>query len=296
MNLAIKDILEKIDHTKFVGDEHNTITELKQLLVKEVGKHTLAWVSEKNVAELEKFTEGTFICPDTFSRFKPGCNYILVKQPRLAFKEVIELFWSKPLKTGISKTAVIDTTAKFGKNIFIGEHVIIEEHCVIGDNSRIGHNTVILAHTVIHENVLIGNNNTIGGTGFGYEKDTDGTYSLIPHIGNVVIEQEVEIGNNTCIDRAVLGSTRIGQNVKIDNLVHIAHGVVIGKNTLVIANSLIGGSTVVGENVWIAPSVSVLNKKNIGDNVTLGMGTVVIKDVADNEIIIGNPGKPLEKK
>jgi UDP-3-O-[3-hydroxymyristoyl] glucosamine N-acyltransferase len=149
--------------------------------------------------------------------------------------------------------------------------------------------------TKIHDNAKIGANCTIGGVGFGYELDEEKKYVLLPHLGNVVLKSFVEIGNNTCIDRAVMGSTILEENVKVDNLVHIAHGVVIGKNSLIIANSMIAGSTKIGENVWVAPSVSILNKKTISDNSYIGMGAVVIKDVKENETIVGNPGKALVK-
>lgn len=110
-----------------------------------------------------------------------------------------------------------------------------------------------------------------------------------------MINDNVEIGNNTCVDKAVLGSTVLRENVKIDNLVHIAHGCDIGKNSLVIANSMIAGSVIIGENAWVAPSASILNKIKIGKNVVLGMGAVVIRNVEDNAVIIGNPGKTLNK-
>ena len=149
-------------------------------------------------------------------------------------------------------------------------------------------------NTIIGNNVTIGCNNTIGGVGFGYEKDEFGEYKLIKHIGNVVINDGVEIGNNTCIDRGVIGSTIIGENCKIDNLVHIAHGVNIGKNSLIIANSMIAGSVTIGKNVWIAPSTSVINGAKIGDNSMTGIGTVVIRDIGNNELHIGIPSKKIK--
>jgi UDP-3-O-[3-hydroxymyristoyl] glucosamine N-acyltransferase len=143
--------------------------------------------------------------------------------------------------------------------------------------------------------VKVGCNCTIGGTGFGYEKDENGEFQLIPHLGNVVLEDYVEIGNNTCIDRAVLGSTILEENVKVDNLVHIAHGVKVMRNSVVIANAMVAGSVVIGENSWISPSVSILNQKKVGNNALVGLGAVVIKDVEDNDIIVGNPGKSIKK-
>jgi UDP-3-O-[3-hydroxymyristoyl] glucosamine N-acyltransferase len=118
---------------------------------------------------------------------------------------------------------------------------------------------------------------------------------LIPHIGNVVIEEGVEIGNCTCIDKAVLGSTILRKNCKIDNLVHIAHGVEIGENALIIAHAMVAGSVHVGKNSWIAPGALIINQVSVGENTTVGLGAVVIKDVADNQTVVGNPARNILK-
>lgn len=139
----------------------------------------------------------------------------------------------------------------------------------------------------IHYSVLIGKNVVIGGDGFGYARDKDGTLVKMPHKGNVVIEKFVSIGSNTCIDRAVEGSTIIGEGTKIDNLVHIAHGVKIGKHCLIVAGSVIGGSVVIGDRCFIGINASVKNKVTIGNNVTVGMGAIVLKDVPDGLTVTG---------
>jgi UDP-3-O-[3-hydroxymyristoyl] glucosamine N-acyltransferase len=156
-------------------------------------------------------------------------------------------------------------------------------------------NTVIKKGTIIGNRVKIGANNTIGGVGFGYEKNEAGAYEVMPHIGNVIIEDDVEIGNNTAIDRAVLGSTLIRRNAKIDNLVHIAHGVEIGENTLVIAHAMVAGSVKVGKNVWIAPASAILNKIQVGDESTIGMGAIVLKEVSPGQTVVGNPARDILK-
>jgi UDP-3-O-[3-hydroxymyristoyl] glucosamine N-acyltransferase len=143
--------------------------------------------------------------------------------------------------------------------------------------------------------LLIGWNNVIGNDGFGYARAEDGTLVKMPHRGNVIIEDNVEIGSNTCIDRAVEGSTIIGSGTKIDNNVHIAHGVKIGKNCLIVAGSVIGGSTEIGDNCYIGINASIKNKIKIGNNVVIGMGAVVLRDVPDGVTIVGNPGKELLK-
>jgi UDP-3-O-[3-hydroxymyristoyl] glucosamine N-acyltransferase len=110
------------------------------------------------------------------------------------------------------------------------------------------------------------------------------------------MEEYVEIGNNTCVDRAVMGSTFLRKNVKVDNLVHIAHGCDIGENSLVIANAMVAGSVQMGKNCWIAPSSSILNKVKIAHDATIGMGAVILKDVQKGEVVVGNPGKVIKVK
>lgn len=293
MVIQIKDILENLGKVKYVGKYEDTITSIGPLNTENKDPQKLMWVNEANMALLNNINYGTIVCNEGFDSYKETCNYILVERPRLAFKQIIENFFQPKYIPGISSTAQVHPTVQIGNNVFIGHHVVIEENCFVGENSIIGHNTVILKNTFIGNNVKIGSNNTIGGVGFGYEKDIDGNYSLIPHIGNVVLEDGVEIGNNTCIDRAVMGSTLLKSGVKVDNLVHIAHGVIIGHNSLIIANAMVAGSTIIGDNVWFAPSASILNKKTIGNNALIGMGAVVVRDVKEGQTIVGNPGRAI---
>jgi UDP-3-O-[3-hydroxymyristoyl] glucosamine N-acyltransferase len=293
--VKITDILNGIPYTNYVGSKEAFVSIPAPLDVKNEDANILMWVNDANVSLLSDVGAGTIICGEAFTDYKNTCNYIIVERPRLAFKQVIEKFFLPASLPGISSTAQIHPTAIIGNMVTIGHHVVVEQNCVINNGCSIGHNTVLHANTQLGNDVKIGCNNTIGGVGFGYEKDIDGEYSLIPHIGNVVIEDNVEIGNNTCIDRAVLGSTILHENVKVDNLVHIAHGVSIGKNSLIIANAMVAGSTIIGENVWFAPSASVLNKRTIANNAIIGLGAVVVKNVNEGEVIVGNPGKPLTK-
>jgi UDP-3-O-[3-hydroxymyristoyl] glucosamine N-acyltransferase len=291
----VKELLQKVPTARLVGKEETTVTSLIPLDPANTNPEALMWVNEKNVALAAQVSCGVIICPESFTAFQPGCHYIITPQPRLAFQRILEEFFVHKPEPVISKKAVIDRTVVMGQRAHIGDHVVIEAGCILGDDVSIDHNTVIKRDTIIGHQVKIGSNCTIGGIGFGYEKDETGTYQVIHHIGNVVLKDHVEIGNNTCVDRAVLGSTILHEHVKVDNLVHIAHGVTIGRNSLIIANTMIGGSTHIGENVWVAPSASILNKKQVGSNSVLGMGAVVLKDVADGQTIVGNPGKPLTK-
>lgn len=274
------------------------ISEVKQASENTFNDSDILWVSEKNTSMLSGITAGTIICsvntPGT--EFNSNCNYLLTDKPRAKFQQLLNHFFVEKAPVGISASASIHPSVTLGSKIFIGHNVVIEENCKIGNGSYIGHNTVIYKNTILGSNVKLGSNNTIGGVGFGYEKDDDGTYVLIPHIGNVVLRDGVEIGNNTTVDRGVIGSTILNENVKVDNLVHIAHGVVVGENSLVIANAMVAGSVKIGKNSWIAPSSSILNNKTIGDNCVIGMGAVVLKSVPDNDVVVGNPSKSLKSR
>jgi UDP-3-O-[3-hydroxymyristoyl] glucosamine N-acyltransferase len=225
---------------------------------------------------------------------KATANFLIVDHPRAVFFQIVEKYFKTNRLSGRESSAFVDESSVIGKNCYIGHNVVIEKNCKIGNNTTILHNTSVLAGTIIGEHVTIGCNNTIGNYGFGYEKDSDGNYFLLQHMGNVVIHDHVEIHNNTCIDRGVLGTTEIHENTKIDNLVHIAHGVVIGRNSLVIANAMVAGSAVIGENSWIAPSVSIKNKAIIAPHTMTGIGAVVLKDTESNFTYIGNPATTME--
>ena len=207
----------------------------------------------------------------------------------LSDKNILRL---NDIKTG---NVIISNSVIFNPaTVNIGPNVVIEDDVQIGDFCEIGANTVLKKGIILKSNISIGSNCTLGGVGFGYEKDKEGNYRVIHHIGNVFISDFVEIGNNVCIDRAVIGSTQIGRNVKIDNLVHIAHGVKIDENSLIIANAMIGGSVSIGKNVWISPSVSIRQKLTIQDDSLIGMGSVVVKDVQKNDIVLGVPAKSIK--
>lgn len=292
----LEEIINSLPNCKFYGNIDTEILFPLPLDINNDNPSAIMWISDKNIEKFHKINYGTVIC--SLSKnvdINNNINVIKVDNPRNAFRVILEKFFNVAKESYVAKSAQISANVIIGKDPFIGENVVVEKDCVIGDFVEINHNTVIYSGTIIGNNVKIGANNSIGGVGFGYEKDQDGTYVLIPHLGNVVLENNVHIGNNTAIDRAVLGSTLLQENVKVDNLVHIAHGVNIGRNSLIIANSMIAGSCIIGENVWVAPSSSVLNKISVNNNALIGMGAVVVKNVEERQIIVGNPGKPLQK-
>jgi UDP-3-O-[3-hydroxymyristoyl] glucosamine N-acyltransferase len=266
------------------------------------GSDSIGWCSDKNIELLKNLAEGNVIVSnETYSILaKSEINICLipVQKPRHAFLMVLQAFFVDQPKWGeINPSAEIDSTVLIEKSkVSIAANVVIEKNCSIGDQVIIGANTVIKSNSVIETGCKIGSNCTIGGVGFGYELNENQEYELMPHIGNVHLKENVEIGNNVCIDRAVMGSTLLNENVKVDNLVHIAHGVQVGKNSLIIANAMVAGSVEIGENVWVAPSSSIRQKLTIADDALIGMGAVVVKNVGDSEIVAGNPAKSFPKK
>lgn len=239
----------------------------------------LFWVNDKNLEKIASLRNGIVISPKMVDPGQFKGAIICCEKPRKAFADVIRRFFTEDERPV--------------EGFSIGHGNVIEEGVKIGNGVIIGHNNVIHRGTVIEDNVTIGSNNTIGGVGFGYEPAEDGSYDLIPHIGGVLIEKNVEIGNNTCIDRAVLGNTTIGEDTKIDNLVHIAHGVKIGKSSLIIANSMIAGSVNIGDRCWVAPSTSIINGCSMGSDSMTGMGSVVVKSIESSVLVAGVPAKKM---
>ena len=214
--------------------------------------------------------------------------------PKLAFTLVVERFFGDLAETRwpaegerVAPDAVIGRGVSLGPGVVIGSRTVLHEGVVVGPNSCI-------SNAEVGAGTRIGCNCTIGLPGFGYERDeTSGRYVRFPHLGRVVIGEGVEIGNNTCIDRGSLGDTRIERGARIDNLVHVAHNVVIGENAMVIAHAMLGGSARVGRDAWIAPTVAVMNQLSVGDGAVVGMGAVVIRPVEPGATVVGNPAKPL---
>ena len=299
--IALKEIFNFLSVEIPVLDKSYSVLNAKAITDKEFDKHSIGWCSDKNSQVLESLNEGiVLVSNETYKETKSvSKNLILipVKDPRLSFSKVLQKFFvAEPTFGDIATSAHIDPSVSINKNfVSIGANVVIEKGCLIGNNVIIGANTVIKSDTIISDNCSIGCNCTIGGVGFGYALNEDDEYELLPHIGIVHLKQNVEIGNNVCIDRAVMGSTLLNENVKVDNLVHIAHGVQIGKNSLIIANAMIAGSVEIGENVWVAPSSSIRQKLQVGNNALLGMGAVVVKNVLENSIVAGNPAKEFKK-
>lgn len=297
--MIVKDFISNFSECRFAGDENHQLEFFKSLtdLTEEDESKTISWLKDANLHLLnQKMNPGLLILSqNAFDQLKDRkINFLISPNPRFTFLKMLALLFEKKRESKIENTSVIDSSATIGKNNYVGHHVVIEKNVTIGDDCVIDHNTVIKEGVMIGNRVHIGCNCTIGNSGFGYEKDEEGIYRQIPHIGNVVIEDDVHIHDNTCIDRAMIGSTLIGEQVKIDNLVHVAHGVVIEKNSLIIANSVLAGSVRVGENCWVAPSTTIRNRIQIADNTFTGIGSVIVKNTKPNSLVVGNPAIDFE--
>jgi UDP-3-O-[3-hydroxymyristoyl] glucosamine N-acyltransferase len=296
MEIKLSRILRQLPVLQVVGVQDRTIKQVVKAGHESCRESDILWISDKNSHLLGSVSQGTVIVSQDIDHalFNENCTYLIVGNPRQYFLNLVKAFFVDEAEPPyVSSQASIDASVKLGKNVIIRAGVVIERNCEVGDQTVIDSNTVIKEGTLIGKRVKIGANNTIGGEGFGYEKDETGQFEFLPHIGNVLIEDDVEIGNNTTIDRAVIGSTILRKNAKVDNLVHIAHGVEIGENSLIIANAMIAGSTIIGKNVWVAPSASVLNKLTVADDAVIGMGAVVLKNVHARQTVVGNPARDL---
>jgi UDP-3-O-[3-hydroxymyristoyl] glucosamine N-acyltransferase len=197
--------------------------------------------------------------------------------------------------TIVPENSYIGAFAYIGNNVDIGTNVKIFPNAFIGDNVKLGDNTIIFSGAKVYSDCVIGNNCVInsgaiiGADGFGFAPNKDGSYSKIPQIGNVILEDYVDIGAGTTIDRATMGSTIIRSGVKLDNQIQIAHNVEIGKNTVIAAQTGIAGSTKIGEHCQIGGQVGIVGHLTIGNNVKVQAQSGVGRNVKDNEILQGSP-------
>ena len=295
----VTDILHLLpEDTEVVGNSRATFSNVNT--IKNVNSMTLDWINSnmKNKEEyLAKTSASVIICERHLVIPVPLLEtkcFIKCKSPKLIFSKIVTGIFKEKVQSMIHPSATISKNAKIGKNVYIGANVILGD-VEIDDNSIIYGNTVLNDGVKIGKNVQIGFNNVIGADGFGYERTENNELFKFPHLAGVTIEDDVEIGNCTCIDRGALSDTIIGKGTKIDNLVHIAHNVEIGQNCCVIANSMIAGSVKVGDNTWIAPNAAIREHLTVGKDSLIGLGAIVTKSVGDNDVIAGFPALPFTK-
>lgn len=219
-------------------------------------------------------------------------SVIACANPKAAFFSVLKHFFQEKNPAQISPNAVVEAES-IGANVSIGHFSYVCAGSVIEDDVVIEHNVTINCPTHIGKGSVIGSGTVIGTDGYGYYKDTNGIQQRVPHFGGVTIGKYVEIGACVCIDRGTMSDTIIEDHVKIDNLCHIGHNAHIEKHAMVIAMSMLAGSSTVRENAYLAPGVMIMNQKTVGKNSLVGMGAVVVKDVPEGKVVAGVPAKIL---
>ena len=242
----------------------------------------------------------------------PGKALLRVADPRARFFEIAIHFIPEPETDGRHPSAAIHPDAALGAGVAVGACAVIAAGAVVGDGSRIGPGAYIGPGARIGSDCLIGPNVSvlrdceigdrcilhpgvaIGGDGFGFRWDGTG-HRKVPQLGRVVIEDDVEIGCNSCVDRATLGVTRVGRGTKIDNLVQVAHNVVVGRHSILVSQSGIAGSSTLGDGVVVAGQVAISDHLRVGDGARIGGQAGVVKDVAPGESLFGTPARPVKQ-
>ncbi len=290
-----------------VGDPHLVIEGVSAFESAAEGDVTFAVTSRKARAAVRSRASAVIVPAGSDLAGKPG---IVVENPRLAFARVLALFQPAPdPPRGIDERAVVDGTADIGEGAGIGANAVVEACAVIGENAvlypgvyvgreaRVGGGTVIFPNAVVRERVIIGRNvvihpgAVIGADGFGYV-ESDGTRHKIPQIGTVVIEDDVEIGANSCVDRATVGATIIGKGTKIDNLVQVGHNVKVGENCIIVALSGVGGSSELGDGTTLAGGVGIKDNIEIGPGSVVAARALVCANVPAGSVVSGTPARP----
>lgn len=308
MKFTAQQIADALNGT-ITGDATIEVSSLSK--IEEGKKGSLTFLANPKYTQYIYTTEASIVIVN--DDFTPENNIkatlIKVSDAYSAFAQLLDLYQqSKPKRSGISENASIAESAKIGEGVYIGEFVSIGEDAVIGDYAmiyphtavgatcKIGKSTTLFAGVKIYDECMIGDECTIhagsviGADGFGFAPQDDNVYNKVPQIGNVVIEDRVEIGANTTIDRATIGSTIIRKGAKIDNLIQIAHNVEIGENTVIAAQSGISGSTKIGKNCMIGGQVGIIGHLTIADGVKIAAQSGIGKSITEeNSIVEGSP-------
>ncbi len=283
--------------------------------INEAGEGEISFIANpKYISEAASTKASAVIVPEDWVA-EGSAALIRVQNPDAAFAKAAMLFYTPlPLPAeGIHSSAIVAEDVELGGGVRVGPLCVIEAgakigagtvlsaQCYIGFQVQIGENCRIFPHVSIREFASIGtrtvihNGSVIGSDGFGYSVDEEGIRTKVPQIGTVEIGDDVEIGSNVSIDRARFGKTKIGNSVKIDNLVQIAHNVVIGDHVVIVAQTGIAGSATVGEKVIIAGQVGIAGHLTVGKGAVVGARSVVLKNVQPGEYVLGVPSMPAAK-
>lgn len=316
MQFTAKQIGEFLNGT-IEGDENAKVSTLSKIEDGKLG--SLCFLSNPKYENfLYKTDASVVIVSQDFVPTQPiKSTLVKVKDPYSAFSILLEKYNEVvnmgAEEVGIHNSSYVHPSAKIGQNVYVGPFCCIEENVEIGDNTKIYAQTYIGAnsilgkdgvfypgvklykHTVVGDRVMVHSNTVIGSDGFGFAPQKDGSYNKIAQIGNVVIEDDVEIGANTTIDRATMGSTFVRKGVKLDNLIQIAHNVDVGAHSVVAAQTGISGSTKLGENSVLGGQVGIAGHLNLGKRTQVGAQAGINFDTEENKQWHGSPAQPLKE-
>jgi UDP-3-O-[3-hydroxymyristoyl] glucosamine N-acyltransferase len=293
------------------GDKNQTVNGLSK--IEQGKKGSLSFLANPKYEEYIYDTDASIVIVNkTFTPQKPlkeGITLIKVDDAYACFAKLLELYNQAVEKQPqIEEGSYVSPSAKLGKNVYIGAFVYISDNVVVGDNthiypntfigenSKIGDNSRIYSGVNIYRDSVIGNDCTlhsgvvIGSDGFGFAPNSKNNYQKVPQIGNVIIEDYVEIGAGTCVDRATLGSTIVNKGVKLDNLVQVGHNVEIGDNTVIAAQTGIAGSAKLGKNMMVGGQVGIVGHISLADGTLIGAQSGVPKTIKkEGTVLLGSP-------
>jgi UDP-3-O-[3-hydroxymyristoyl] glucosamine N-acyltransferase len=294
-DLTLKDIVNKLQCKYKIVGNYDKIVINNTSSIESANENSLVFISDTRIDKLEllnKTKAKLIICniTETYNIESEKC-LIIVDNPKAIFASIINKFFYEKKINQIHPTCIIHPDAKLHKNTNLGPYCIIG-NCTIDEGVEIESNVCIYDNVYIEKNVKIQSGCVIGSEGFDYILDENGKYiENFPQLGGVKIEENVIIGSNTCIQRGTLGDTIIKKNCLIDNMITIAHNVIVGENTIIIGHSHIGGSVKIEENTFIGQSSTIANVGRLGKNSFISIGSVVIHPVSDNQSVFGNPAR-----
>jgi len=306
--------LANLTDSKYVGNKEYKVVGVNTL--ENANESDVSFLANSRYAEIMKHSKAGIICISDSANIEDNKNYLVSSDPSKTFQKIAEILISATKKSGFSgihHTAVIHKTAKIGENVTISPNAVIDENVTIGDNtfvgsfvfigpnSKVGSNCIFHPHSIvregclIHDRVILQPGAVVGSCGFGYIQDQNGDHSKLEQIGNVILEEDVEIGANSTIDRARFKSTIIRKGTKIDNLVQIAHNAEIGEKNIIAAQTGVAGSAKTGKNVMMGGQVGILGHVEITDYVLIATRGGVSKSLLKSGKYRGSPAVPIEK-
>ena len=311
MKFSAKQIAEFIQGT-IVGDENATVHTFAK--IEEGIPGAISFLSNPKYTSYIYDTQSSIVLVNKDFEPEREVKATLIKVDN-AYESLAKLMTlyeqSHPKRTGIDPLAYVAPTAKIGENVYlapfacvgdnaeIGDNTELHPHATVGRNAKVGNNCILYTNSNVYHDCIVGNNcilhsgSVIGADGFGFAPTPNG-YDKIPQIGIAILEDDVEIGANTCVDRATMGATIIRKGVKLDNLIQVAHNVEIGSNTVIASQTGIAGSTKVGEWCMFGGQVGIAGHIKIGDKVNLGAQSGVPGSIKSGQSLIGTP--PIEMK